>query len=528
MSSGSWADFAAGARLVAGLPSYLWRRLDAAGATALVAAQRSTRQVAFLTRVRRVFDTPTSPYRALLRRARCEYGDVEALTRRDGVEAALAVLYRAGVYLTVDEFKGRCPIVRSGTAIPLDLASLRQRPAGTVLTAWTSGSRGARTAIPLDLAAIGHRAVHTGLPLLGRGGGSWTTGIWGLPGGSLTTVLQYARVGARPTRWFLQVDPHADKLPARYRWSGRAARWTSLTCLAPLPTPRAAPLDDPTPVARWMAGELRAGRVPHLDTFVSPALALCAAAEAIGLDLGGAQLTLAGEPMTAARLSTLTRAGICAVPRYSTAECGPVGYGCLTPDAPDDLHFLDSLHAIVQAGGNGAPGSLPRRALLLTSLQTTGPFVVLNLSLGDEADLDEGRCGCPLDAIGWRRHLRTVRSFEKLTAGGMTFHDLDVVRALEETLPTRFGGQPSDYQLVESEGPDGRPQVRLLVHPSVGPLEPGALRDALLEALAGSGQPERVMAVQWRLGGWLDVERRPPHATGGGKILHLHQERRGS
>ena len=145
------------------------------------------------------------------------------------------------------------------------------------------------------------------------------------------------------------------------------------------------------------------------------------------------------------------------MPRYATVECGPIGYGCLAPAAPDDLHLLDSLHAIIQAGESGSPGGLPRRALLVTTLQATGPFVVLNLSLGDEADLDGRRCGCPLETIGWRRHLRTVRSFEKLTAGGMTFQDIDLIRALEETLPARFGGQPSDYQLVESESPDGRP-----------------------------------------------------------------------
>ena len=528
MIAGSWSDLAAGARLVAGLPSYLWRRLDAAGATALVAALHATRDVAFLTQVRQVFATPTSPYRALLERARCEYGDVEALTRREGLETTLATLCRAGVYLTVDEFKGRCPIVRSGTPIAFDPASLRHRGARRVLMAWSSGSRGARTAAPLDLAAIRHRAVHTGLPLLARGGERWATGVWGVPGASLGTVLQYALMGARPTRWFLQIDPRADKLPARYRWSARAARWTSLACLAPLPSPHAAPIDDPTSVARWMAGELRAGRVPHLDTFVSPALGVCAAARAAGLDLTGARFTLAGEPMTAARLTTLGRSGVHAVPRYATVECGPIGYGCLAPDGPDDLHFLDSLHAIIQAGESGSPGALPRRALLVTTLQATGPFVVLNLSLGDEADLDERRCGCPLDIIGWRRHLRTVRSFEKLTAGGMTFQDLDVIRALEEILPARFGGQPSDYQLVESEAPDGRPRVRLLVDPAVGPLEPGTVRDTLLGALAENGQPERIMALQWRLGGWLDVERRPPHRTGTGKILHLHQEQRES
>jgi hypothetical protein len=122
--------------------------------------------------------------------------------------------------------------------------------------------------------------------------------------------------------------------------------------------------------------------------------------------------------------------------------------------------------------------------------------------------------------------MRAVRSFEKLTAGGMTFLDVDAIRVLEDVLPARFGGRPAHYQLVESEAPDGRPRMRLLVHPSVGPIDPAAVRSALLEALAGAGQSEGLMALQWRLGGWIEVERRPPHVTGGGKVLHLHHERR--
>ena len=40
------------------------------------------------------------------------------------------------------------------------------------------------------------------------------------------------------------------------------------------------------------------------------------------------------------------------------------------------------------------------------------------------------------------------------------------------------------------------------------------MRDTLLGVLAGSGPPERIMALQWRLGGWLDVERRPSPQDG--------------
>jgi hypothetical protein len=135
-------------------------------------------------------------------------------------------------------------------------------------------------------------------------------------------------------------------------------------------------------------------------------------------------------------------------------------------------------------------------------------------------------CGCPLERLGWTTHLREIRSFEKLTAGGMTFLDADVVRVLEDVLPARFGGGPTDYQLLEEEAQDGSPRLRLLVHPTVGPLEPAGVAEAFLAAIGRGSGAERVMALEWRESGLLHVERRAPRATAAGKILHLHQRAR--
>jgi hypothetical protein len=152
-------------------------------------------------------------------------------------------------------------------------------------------------------------------------------------------------------------------------------------------------------------------------------------------------------------------------------------------------------------------------------------MVLLNASLGDQAVLGRDPCGCPLAELGWSVRLHSIRSFEKLTAGGMTFLDTDVLRVLEELLPQRFGGGPADYQLVEDEEADGRPVVRLLVHPRVGPFDRDAVGRAFLDAVSGDGETERVMGLYWRQAQLLQVERRPPLATASGKILHLHAAR---
>jgi hypothetical protein len=149
---------------------------------------------------------------------------------------------------------------------------------------------------------------------------------------------------------------------------------------------------------------------------------------------------------------------------------------------------------------------------------------MLNVSMGDQAVLTERSCGCPLEQLGWASHLHTIRSFEKLTAGGMTFLDSDVITVLEEDLPARFGGGPTDYQLLE-EDVDGRPRVCLLVNPNLGPVDEAAVAEAFLDAIGGGSGVERVMELAWREAGLVEVRRELPRSTPAGKILHLHEER---
>jgi hypothetical protein len=275
-----------------------------------------------------------------------------------------------------------------------------------------------------------------------------------------------------------------------------------------------------------MDAALREGQTPCLLTFASSAVQLCQAALEAGLDLRGAHLILGGEPSTSARLAVIRRAGATAQPHYASSECGPIGYGCLAPEAPDDVHLLHDRHALIQAGPDGSSTGLPATALLVTSLRPTVPFVFLNVSMGDQARVVRRRCGCPLESLGWTTHLHTIRSYEKLTAGGMTFLDSDVIRILEEFLPARFGGGPADYQLLEDEAHDGRPRVRLRVHPAVGPVDCRAVTESFLSAIGGGSGVERVMGLQWRESTLVEVERRPPMIAPTGKILHLHQATR--
>lgn len=521
-------DVRLAARFLRRLPAFLRHPVSLDEARATLRGRLAGREASFLGLVRRgVYEHAGSPYRKLLGLAGCEYGDLEKLVARDGVEGALQALLGQGVYLTVDEFKGRRPLIRGGTTIELDPSQLGNPLLTSHLPVRTGGSRSAGTPVLFDLAFIRDCAVNAGLVLDARGGADWLKADWEVPGGgAMFRLLKYSSFGAPPVGWFSQVDPAAPGLHPRYRWSGRVMRWGSLVAGVPLPRPVHVPLEKPLRIALWMTETLRAGGTPHLFTFPSSAVRLCQAALDAGVDLGGARLTVGGEPVTAARLATIRRAGAEAAPRYGSIECGPIGYGCLAPAASDDVHLLHDLHALISPGPDGPIAGLPGDALFVSSLRGTAPLILLNVSLGDHAVMTPRPCGCPLERLGWGTHLHTIRSYEKLTAGGMTFLDTDVIRVLEEVLPARFGGAPIDYQLLEEEVAGGQPRLRLLVHPVIGPVDSAAVRELFLTAVSAGVGAERVMGLLWREADVLHVERRAPLPTASGKVLHLHVERR--
>ncbi len=512
------ADARAGARLLRRLPAFLRKPITAEEARATLRDRLERRDADFLALARRlIFGHAVSPYRALLRMVGCEYGDLERLVETGGPEGALATLAGQGVYLTVDEFKGRRPVIRGSTHLHPDPRAFTNPMCAPDVPGRSSGSRGAATPVLIALDYIRDCGVDTRLTLDARGGGDWQKAYWGVPGASATVVvLRLSAFGAPVVRWFSQIDPWTRGLDARYGWSVTGLRWGSLLAGRPIAAPEFVSVEDPHPIVRWMADLLRSGRTPFLQTFPTSAVRLCQAALAAGADLTGAKMIMGGEPTTRARLATIRQAGVDAVPRYSSIECGPIGHGCLRPEAPDDIHLLHDLHAVVQRAGTD---------LLVSSLRMTAPLVLFNVSLGDRATLRRRDCGCPMARLGWDTHLQGIHSVEKLTAAGMTFLDSDLVRVLEEVLPARFGGGPTDYQLVEDEDVDGRSTLRLLVHPRLGPRLDGvpdeAVTEVFLSAVGPGAGVERVMGLAWRQGRILRVERRAPLVSGTGKILHL-------
>jgi hypothetical protein len=518
-----------GARLIIKLPSFLKRPITSDDAQRAVRSRLNRREEDFLEHVRRfIYARPDSPYLRLLKSAGCGIGDVQRLVREEGLEGALKRLYDKGVYLTSKEFHGRCEVVRGGCRFRIKPSPLMNPLSTPHVPLRSSGSRSSGTPVLTDLSFFRDTAVDTILYLNARKSIASEKATWEVPGGvALYRILTLSLSGIPPAHWFSQLDPAGPGLNLRYKGSTRVLALGGWLAHFPLPRPRYVSLEDPLPIVRWMEDSLRRGKTPHLFTYASSAVRLSLRALDMGVDLKGAQITMSGEPTTEARLKTVCRSNAEVFPAMGSAECGYIGYGCLSPEAPDDMHLLKDLHAVIQPDHGDDRSGLTSKALLVSSLRPTAPLIMLNVSLGDQAELRTRRCGCPMGEIGLDVHLEHVRSPEKLTSGGMACFDSDIIRILEDLLPSRFGGAPTDYQLAEDESEDGTPRLKLIVHPAVGPVDETQLKSAFLEAVRSGAGAEKLTSMVWRDTGILVVERGLAKTTASGKIQHMHIRQRG-
>jgi hypothetical protein len=160
-------------------------------------------------------------------------------------------------------------------------------------------------------------------------------------------------------------------------------------------------------------------------------------------------------------------------------------------------------------------------ALFCSTLHPAVPKMMLNVELGDYGVLGQRACGCPYDRLGFRQHLHTIRSYEKLTSEGMHFVGTELLRLLEDVLPQRFGGAATDYQLLEEEV-GGLSKVSLVVSPSVGEIDEAHVIRTALQTLGSARGGADLMAGFWGHAETLRVIRREPYATRGAKVLPLH------
>ena len=470
---------------------------------------------------RGAYGQPRSPYRALLKHAGIELGDVARLVEENGIEATLHKLRDAGVYAAFEEFKGRRPIQRGSLSLEVTARSFDNPLLAPAYDRPSEGSRSVGRRIvfdfgELEMGVLGDYLFGITFGVLGRPQALWQPVPPSTPG--LKRTLRSLKLGQPMERWFSQTEFRFSSAPkeyliTRYALAG-SRRWAK-----PLPRPEHVPPDQAVTVARWLAEKTAAGTPAHLVASSSAGVLVCRAALDHGLDIAGTMFALGGEPYTQAKADVIAATGSRAAASYGMTEMGRNSIACGAPEALDEVHPLGDRVAVIQREKD--IGAARVGALLFTTLAPTSPKLLLNVESDDYGVLRERDCGCPIGERGFRVHLSEIRSYDKLTAAGMTFLGSDLIELVEEILPRRFGGSPTDYQFVEQED-SGVPKVDVVVSPRIGQLDEGALIAAVLEGLGDGPAYKRMMSEIWRDGRTLRVIRREPYATPTAKILPLH------
>jgi hypothetical protein len=519
-------DVEVGIRFFGVLPAYLRNPLTPGEARRSVVERLASRERDFLDHLQRtVFEYPATPYHRLLAAAGATVGDIRNLVAAEGLDGALGELFRRGVYLTLEEFKGRVDVVRGSARFRFEPEEFFNPTAGYHLAGESGGSGGMRTPIRFNIWRMRDSFLARRLYYEAVGAEAWEHAIWQPPGGQpILNMLELAAAETLQSHWFSQVDVADPSLNRRYVWSARLLRWGSVIAGRRLPAPETVPLSRPGRIVDWMVGVLADGRVPHLYTTSSAAVRVCLTASEQGRSIAGARFTISGEPATPGRLAVLREAGTRAVVIYGSTDVDMIADACPSGSIDGGMHLLDDLLGVIQPGDDGPAAGLPPTTLMFSTLRARQPMVLINVSVGDQADIVASDCRCVLEGLGWRRKLRNVQSFSKLTAGGLVLLDRDVVNVIENVLPARFGGGPLDYQLVETTTVDGRASLRLVIHPRVGDVDECAAAEALIAAIGGGDARGRVVELQWRQGSMLTVERGLPRVTAAGKVLHVHRE----
>ena len=487
--------------------------------------QLARRETSFLRVLERgIYANPRSPYRRLLDHAGVSLADVAQLIGEVGLEGALSRLYEEGVYLTLEEVRGRTPVRRNRLEFRIEETDLANPLLRSHFEGVSSGSRSAGRRVFVDFARLEHESCHISQMLEAHALSDHPIALWRpAPPDStgLNNLFRYTKIGGHLERWFSQSSPAPMALGARPALLLYSTLVTGLLVRRPLRRPRYVPRSQAVEVARWLAEKRALGTPGCIDTSASGATRVCREAIEQGLDISGSAFVVAGEPYTAAKASIIARAGARGLDRYSLTETGSVGFACANPVAIDDMHFAADKVAVIQRDKVLAASGEKVPALVYTTLLPTTSSLMLNTESGDYGELEDRECGCLLEQLGLKTHLVGVGSYEKLTSEGVSFMRNELYSLVEEVLPARFGGYPTDYQLVEEEE-HGLPRVSIVVSPEVGDVDEQALIAAVFEGIDGYFRGGHRMADEWRRAETLRVKRREPFASGGRKVLPLY------
>ncbi len=472
-----------------------------------------------------VYQNRRSPYMKLLEIAGCEYGDFEKLVNAEGVDGALKALCEKGVYISIEEFKGKKEISRGGRTFRFKESDFDNPFVAGHIQFESSGSRSAGTRSLYDLDFLADNLALYNMPIFDAMDAlELPIALWmpAMPGVGPINLLCYSKNGNVPLKWFSPLEKSGFKPSFRNRAITRLIITLAAVTGVKWPKPEYVSYDNAMRVAEWMEETIKKKGGCTIDTYPSAVLRICQAAKENNLDISGARFLVGGEPLTEKKRQEIESVGAVACVAYGISEAGMVGAACFKSQKTDDMHVFEDSFALIQHRRSVPHADVDVDAFLFTTLIPSAPKILLNTESGDCGVIESRECGCCFCQLGLKRHIYDVRGFDRLTSEGMNFFGGDLVRIIEEVLPANFGGTSSDYQVVEEEDELGRTRLSLLVNPGLGDIDEEKLKCLVLDELKRGGDAPRMMSRLWRQSETLQVKRTAPVTTISGKLLPLH------
>jgi hypothetical protein len=500
-------------------------------ARAFIKKRMAAREDNFLNLVEKgVFQYARSPYLKLLQPKKISFMDLKSWVSKDGIEASLRTLEREGIYFTVDEFKGKVPVIRNGIQFRCDERMFDNPFLSDAYEVRSGATRSAGTRIRIDFDYLHQRSLYDALLLDIHGCltapiANWFPVFPGAPG--INSSLRFAHIGNPVRRWFSQVAEDRLRVNWEKRWGTKLIFGLSRFYGNPLAPPEFVGLNDARKVAEWASQTLEQHANCVVYTFAASAVRVCIAAAEAGLNIKGTKFLVTGEPLTPQKKKEIVSTGASAVTVYGISEAGVIAAGCNMPYSQSDhCHLYGDTTAVITQECKVPHSDTTVDAYLFTSILYESPKLLLNVGMGDFGDIYSHTCDCGFGEVGFDACLSSIRSYEKLTGEGVTFVDTDFIWIIEKKLPDIYGGRSTDYQLVEEEDANGIPRLRLLVSPRLGGVDETKVVNTFLKLLKRAEDSPESWAQSgtemWKQSGMVQVVRDFPISTASGKILPFH------
>jgi hypothetical protein len=511
--------------LAAALPKFFRERIALQRAEEETKRLLGTRVERFLELVRsEVYERRNSPYLPLLRHAGCDFSDLESGIPRHGLEETLVKLAAEGVYLTSDEFKGKTEIVRGGISFRVSPKDFERRESSAGFTGESSGTRNLPVKTFSSLESLSLWAQGTAVFYAVHDLFSCVHAVYEpVLAGRMYHVLINGKLGVPVDRWFaLNVASYGVLEDQFHYLNARVVSRTGSWSGCSIARPEYLHPGDFKPIIDWIVENRGQGERCCITTVISNATRIARKALQARISLDHVTFMASGEPLTQAKKRVMEDTGARIALRYGPGGLFGAALGCGNPCFIDEMHVPQTMFTFVEHPKPLDYGGPLFHPLMQTTTHPTAPRFLFNVENGDCATIITRDCGCPLQKVGFTQHIHTVRSFEKMTSEGMNYSATDLFDLLENTIPSEFGGEPGDYQLVEEEDERGQTRLTLVVHPEVGELDNEKLLSRLQVGLAQGSRNHRFIAKVWQDAGAFRIKRELPHASARGKILPLH------